>query len=58
MTRRVLFDSITDHLELSLRSNDSMFNREWYIQNVGASIVRDFAPRYADIYMVQLKRKL
>jgi len=46
-----------DLLDLSLKSNDFLFNGEWYIQKVGTSMGRDWIPHYADIYMQNLKRK-
>jgi hypothetical protein len=56
MSPCLIHDAIIELLELSLKSNDFMFNREWYIQKVGTSMGRDWAPHYADIYMAKFER--
>ena len=49
-------DPIIKRLELSLRSNYFLFNDEWFIQKVGTSMGKDWAPHYADIYMAKFER--
>ena len=46
-------DPIIERLELSLKSNDFLFNDEWFIQKVGTSMGKDCAPHYGDIYMTR-----
>ena len=36
-----IYDPVIQFLELSLKSNDFLFNDEWFIQKVGASMVRN-----------------
>jgi len=38
-------DPIIERLYLSLKSNNVLFNDEWFIQNVGTSVGRDWAPQ-------------
>jgi len=47
----ILNDVVLELLNLSLKNNDFLFNGEWYIQNTGTSMGRDWAPHYTDIYM-------
>ena len=57
LTPCVIYDSVIELLDLSLKSNDFMFNGEWYIQKVGTSMGRDWAPHYADIYMAKFEKE-
>ena len=50
-------DPIIELLELSLKSNDFLFNDERFIQKVGTSMGRDWAPQYADSYMVTFEKE-
>jgi len=50
-------DPIIELLELSLKSNDLLFNDEWFIQKVGTSLGRDWAPHYANIYMAKFEKE-
>ena len=50
-------DPIIELLELSLKSNDFLFNDEWFIQKVGTSMGKDWAPHYADIYMAKFEKE-
>ena len=58
MTRCPLYESIIDLLDLSVQSNDFMFDDEWYIQKVGTSVVRDWVPHYAAIYMAKIEKEI
>ena len=42
---------ILELLELSLNSNDFIFNNEWYLQISGTAMGKKFAPSYANIDM-------
>ena len=55
--RGPLYDGIMQLLELSLKNNDFMFNGEWYLQTIGTSMGRDWAPHYADIYMAKFEKE-
>jgi len=50
-------DPIIELLELSLKSNDFLFNDEWFFQKVGNSMGKDWAPHYADIYMAKCEKE-
>ena len=43
-----LFDYITELLELSIKNNDFLFNKEWFLQLSGTAMGVDYAPHYAD----------
>jgi len=45
-------------LEITLKGNDFLFNGEWYLQNTGTSMGRDWAPHYADIYMAKFEKEV
>ena len=51
------YDPIIELLEISLKSNDFLFNDEWFIQKVGTSVGRDWAPHYADIYIAKFEKE-
>ena len=44
-------DHILQLLELSLKSNDFLFNNETYLQTSGTAMGKKFAPSYANIFM-------
>ena len=44
-------------LELSLKQNDFEFNNQFYLQILGTSMGKKFAPHYADIYMAHFERE-
>ena len=50
-------DLIIELLELSLKSNDFLFNAEWFIQKVGTSMGKDWGPHYTDIYMAKYEKE-
>jgi len=54
----ILNDAVVELLDLSLKSNDSLFNGEWYFQNTGTSMGRGWAPHYAVIYMAKLEKEV
>jgi len=49
----ILADAVIELLDISLKGDDFLFNGEWYIQNTGTSMGRDWAPHCADIYMAK-----
>jgi len=50
-------DPIIELLELSLKSNNFLFNDEWFIQKVGTSMGMDWTPYYADVYMAKFEKE-
>ena len=52
-----IYDPGIERLEVSLKSNASLFNDEWFIQKVASSMGSDWAPRHADICMVKSEKE-
>ena len=51
------FDSIVDLLELTLTSNDFIFDGKYYLQVRGTAMGVDYAPHYSDIFMAKFERE-
>ena len=51
-------DPIIELLELSLNSNNFLFNDEWFIQKEGTSMGKDWAPDYAYNYMAKYEKEV
>jgi len=53
-----LTDAVMELHEITLKGNDFLFNGEWYLQNTGTWMGRDWAPRYVDIYMAKFEKEV
>lgn len=52
------YDSIMELLELTLKSNDFLFDGQWYLQSRGTAMGTDFAPHYADTVLAKFERQV
>ncbi len=50
-------DAILKLLELSLKRNDFEFNNVFYLQTLGTSMGKKWAPHYADIFMAKFEKE-
>lgn len=50
------FDSIIELLELTLKSNDFVFDGKCYLQVRGTAMGVDYAPHYSDIFMAKFEK--
>ncbi len=50
------YKAIVELLEISLKCNDFEFNGDFYLQTLGTSMGKKWAPHYADIYMAKFEK--
>ena len=51
------FDSIMELLELTLKSNDFVFDGKFFLQVRGTAMGVDYAPHYSDIFMAKFEKE-